>query len=315
MKKAVIVGCNGQDGRLLYDFLQRRNYELLGIARTYVRGSKQGWDAPIDISNTESIFQVINIFRPDEIYYLAAIHRSSEDEPAENMDLIRESYAVHVLSLVNFLEAIRKHSSKTRLFYAASSEIFGESTSEMQDERTPINPNCIYGITKAAGVFTCRSYRDRYSIFASGGILYNHESALRSEKFVSKKIIKGAINVKNGKQEKLILGNLGSEVDWGYAPDYIEAMHRLLNIQVSDDFIIATGKRHKVRDFVKIAFEYLGLDWIKHVEEDRTIIKKKNGCNIGNPKKLMSMAGWKPTVEFKEMIRILIEKEGGFDCV
>jgi GDPmannose 4,6-dehydratase len=313
MKKAVIVGCNGQDGRLLYDFLLRRNYELMGIARTFVRGSKPGWNTPIDISNTESIFQVMNIFKPDEIYYLAAVHRSSEDEPAENLELTRESYEVHVLSLVNFLEAIRRFSSKTRLFYAASSQIFGESTGEMQDESTPINPNCIYGITKAAGVFTCRFYRDRYSIFASVGILYNHESSLRSEKFVSKKIIKGAIDLKNGKQGKLILGDLDSEVDWGYAPDYIEAMHRLLNIQVSDDFVIATGKRHKVFDFVKTTFEYLGLDWTKHVEEDPTIIRKRNGYRVGNPAKLMTMAGWKPTIDFKEMIRILIEEEGGFE--
>jgi GDPmannose 4,6-dehydratase len=313
MTKAVIVGCNGQDGRLLYDFLLRRNYELVGIARTFVRGSKPGWNTLIDISNTESIFQMMDMFKPDEIYHLAAVHRSSEDEPGENLELIRDSYEVHVLSLVNFLEAIRRFSLKTRLFYAASSQIFGESTGELQDESTPVNPNCIYGITKAAGVFTCRFYRERYSTFASVGILYNHESSLRNETFVSRKIIKGAMNVKNGRQEKLILGNLESEVDWGYAPDYIEAMHRLLSIQISDDFIIATGKRYKVSDFVKTAFEYLGLDWTKHVEVDPTIIKKRNGYRVGNPAKLMRMAGWKPTVPFKEMIRILIEEEGGFE--
>jgi GDPmannose 4,6-dehydratase len=313
MKKAVIVGCNGQDGRLLYDFLQRRNYELLGIARTSVRGSKQGWDTPIDISNTESIFQVINIFKPDEIYYLAAIHRSSENGPVEDMKSIQESYEVHVLSLVNFLEAIRRFSSGTRLFYAASSHIFGESTVGIQDENTPINPNSIYGITKAAGLFTCRFYRKRYSIFASVGILYNHESPLRSEAFVSKKIIKGAINIKNGKQRKLILGNLDGEVDWGYAPDYVEAMYRLLNIQISDDFIIATGIKHKVFDFVRTAFEYLDLDWTEHVEKDPTIIRKGNGHRVGNPAKLMTLAGWKPSVDFKEMIWILMEEEGGFE--
>lgn len=309
MKKAVIVGSNGQDGRLLLDLLSRKSYQLLGVSRTSVQPVGLHWELPVDIHHAESVSEMIHLFRPDEVYYLAAIHRSSEEKEIEDVKLFQGSYSVHVFGLMHFLEAIKRFSPTTRLFYAASSHIFGESRAESQDEGTPINPNCIYGITKAAGLLTCRFYRERYSIFASVGILYNHESSLRSEKFVSKKIINGAINIKNGKQAKLILGNLDGEVDWGYAPDYVEAMYRLLNIQTSGDFIIATGKTHKVMDFVKHTFEYLGLDWAHCVEEDPTLLVKKDRPRVGNPARLMATTGWKPSVGFEEMIRILIKEQ------
>ncbi len=313
MKRAVIVGSNGQDGQLLFRFLSKKGYQLLGVSRTSVQAVGLDWNRPLDIHRAESVSEMIRLFRPDEIYYLAAVHRSSEENEIENEKSFQDSYAVHVFALIHFLEGIRKCSSPTRLFYGASSHIFGESAAGLQDEATPIHPNCIYGITKAAGLLTCRFYRERYSIFASAGILYNHESSLRSERFVSMKIIKGAINIKNRKQAKLIVGNLEGEVDWGYAPDYVDAMVRLLKLPISGEFVIATGKAHTVRDFVKTTFEALGLNWTEHVEEDPTLITKKESHRVGNPAKLMAMTAWRPSVGFEEMIRILIQEQGGFE--
>lgn len=310
MKKAIIVGCNGQDGKLLQSFLLEKNYTLLGIDKKFIKCPDGFFCNEINIKEGEEIFDLINGFKPDEIYYLAAFHYSSEEKRVENLELFQHSYDVHVLGLNNFLEGIKRYSPKTRLFYAASSHIFGEPYCKIQSEETPINPKCVYGITKAVGFFFCRFYRDSHSLFASTGILYNHESAFRSAKYVSKKIIAGAINIKNKKQKKLILGDLSAEVDWGYAPDYVDAMYRILQTKLPDDFIIATGERHTVRDFVKTTFEYLNLDWKQHVEENKSVITKKNFYYVGNPKKLMTATGWKKSMDFKEMIRRLLVAEG-----
>jgi len=307
MKKAIIVGCNGQDGKLLYNFLLGKDYEVVGIGKNFIKCPSSFHFSPIDIKKTKDVFDLISMFQPTEIYYLAAIHYSSEEIPPVHTELFQQSHEIHVSALANFLEGIRQFSPETKIFYAASSHIFGEPASEIQNEDTPINPNCIYGITKAAGLFTCRLYRNKHSIFASTGILYNHESSFRSKKFISKKIITSAINIKNKNQDKLVIGNLNHEIDWGYAPDYIDAMHRIINSEISDDFIIATGKKNRVLDFVKITFEYLGLDWRLYVEENNTIITKHNFCRVGNPNKLMKITGWKPSVNFNEMIRILID--------
>lgn len=312
MKRAVIVGCNGQDGRLLYSFLLKMNYKLLGIDKNFIKCPDGFCFSTIDIRKAKEVFNLISEFRPDEIYYLAAFHHSSEESLIGNIELFQQSHEVHVSALVNFLEGIKQYSPETRIFYAASSHIFGEPSSEIQNEDTAINPNCFYGITKAAGLFTCRLYRNNYSIFASTGILYNHESSFRSEAFISKKIITSAINIKRKKQEKLVIGDLNAEIDWGYVPDYIDAMYRIINCEVPQDFIVATGEKHKVLDFVKTTFEYLDLDWRRYVEEDRSIITKKNYCRIGNPKKLMDKTGWKPSVDFREMIKLLLTDEGAY---
>lgn len=309
MKKAIIVGYNGQDGKLLNSYLLKKDYRIVGIGKNITICPDGFLIAPVDIKNSQEVFQLIKEFKPNEIYHLAAFHHSSEENPIGNIDLFQQSFAIHVSALVNFLEGIKQYSPETRIFYAASSHIFGEPSSEIQDEDTAINPNCFYGITKAAGLFTCRLYRNNYSIFASTGILYNHESSSRSEAFISKKIINSAINIKRRKQEKLVIGDLNAEIDWGYAPDYIDAMYRIINCEVPQDFIVATGEKHKVLDFVKTTFEYLGLDWERYVEENRSIITKKNYCRIGNPQKLMDTTGWKPSVDFREMIKLLLADE------
>lgn len=303
MKKCVIVGSSGQDGTILLSALSKMNYGIIGIE----------WDRvdcintdivlkKIDISRREDVIGLIDIYKPDEIYYLAAYHQSSEDKAIDNITLLEKSIEVNIVGLGNFLEAMRIHVPKSRLFYASSSHIFKGTKSEFQDEKTAINPTCIYGITKASGLFICRHYRTNYGTFASTGILYNHESRYRSNNFVSMKIINGAINIKNGLQNKLQLGDLDAEVDWGFAPDYVDAMIKILNIEKSDDFIIASGEKHSVREFVQIAFELLGLDWRNYVDQDSAIVTKQKVALVGRSDKLRTETGWEPSVNFREMI-------------
>lgn len=309
MKRAIIVGSAGQDGQLLYDFLLKRKYEIVGIDKNKIGCSSGISFKKLDILKFEEVFNLVKKFQPREIYYLAAFHHSSENVPDKNLQLLQDSYNVHVGALANFLESIKISCPKARLFYAASSHIFGETKEKMQDEVTPVNPNCIYGITKAAGLALCKFYRSSYGIFSAVGILYNHESVLRAGHFVSRKIIQGAISIKHGKQKQLLIGDLSAVIDWGYAPDYVHAMYLILKHKTPEDFVIATGQPHTVLDFVEEAFECLDLDWKSYVKEDHRIVCKQNFFRIGNPRKLMKNTAWKPKVNFKEMIQILIDSE------
>ncbi len=308
MKKAVVIGSGGQDGTILLSALSKMNYSIIGVERDRVNCI--GTDIrlkKVDIVSKKDARGLINIYKPDEIYYLAGIHQSSEDNVPDEVTLLEKSIEVHLTGLINFLEAIRIHTPKSRLFYACSSHIFKGTKSEFQDEETAINPTCIYGITKASGLLVCRYYRSHHGIFASTGILYNHESRYRSDNFVSMKIIKGAINIKNGLQNKLQLGDLDTEVDWGFAPDYVDAMIKILNIDKSDDFIIATGERHSVREFVQITFGLLGLDWRNYVDQNPSIITKQKKALVGRPNKLRIETGWRPSVNFREMIHSILQ--------
>ncbi len=309
MKKAIIVGCNGQDGRIAYDLLSSKNYDVLGIDRGVVRGYSRS--VPVDISSFDDVAGILSEFKPDEVYYFAAFHHSSEDKAAENvLQLFAQSYLINVQALLHFLEGIRLFSPQTRIFYAGSSLLFGDAEGEIQDELTPFKPDTVYGITKLDGVLSCRYYRKTYGTFASVGIFYNHESQYRTENFISRKIIKGALEIKRGKKDELVLGNLQAEVDWGYAPDYVDAAHRILQTDASGEFVIATGKLHSVLDFVTITFDYLGLNWKNHITENKTVLTRNRKALKGNPSKLMHTTGWRPTVDFKEMIRLLLIAEG-----
>jgi len=311
MKRAIIVGADGQDGRILFDRLRNEGCAVLGIARTSVRSTEPSAPVSIDITNRDRVQATVAEWQPDEVYYLAAFHHSSQDSVGGDTGaLFEKSHAVHVRGLLNFLDAIKEARSATRLFYAASSLVFGKAGADVQDERTPMNPNCIYGITKASGIHCCRFYRTACGIHASTGILYNHESAYRKENFVSQKIIRGAREIAAGKRDRLTLGDLSAKIDWGYAPDFVDAMVRILSLPEPDDFIVATGQAHTVLEFVEIAFGRLGLDWKAHVVEDRSLLQRKRSVLIGDASKLRAATGWKPSVTFEGIVERLLEPLG-----
>jgi GDPmannose 4,6-dehydratase len=298
MKRALIIGSEGQDGRILLDRLSRDGIEVRGIGRPKTRES-------VDIRNATAVLEVVNDFQPDEVYHLAAVHQSSQEQEKNEVESLQKSFDVHVKGLRNVLDAMVEHAKSSRLFYAASSYIFGNPPTDVQDESTPLKPTSIYGITKAAGVEVCRLYRSQ-GVFASVGILYNHESGQRPETFVAQKIMSTVRRISEGSEEKLEIGSLSATVDWGYAPDYADAMIRILALDQPDDFIVATGESHTVREFVELAFRSLGLDWKSHVVENPSLIGSPKPTLVGNPNKLKQMTGWCPSVSFEEMVELLV---------
>lgn len=296
-KKALVVGSAGQDGRLLTAHLQQLGYTVTGLSR--------GGD--VSIEDAAAVARLVTALQPDEVYYLAAFHHSSEDPPIEPLELFQRSLAIHVTALLHVLDAIRKHAPAARLFYAASSLIFGDVTETPQTEETPLRPICAYGITKTAGLEICRHYRRTHGVHASVGILYNHESPLRAAKFVSTKIVKGAWAIKRGERDKLVLGDLSAEMDVGYAPEYVDAMRRIVALDAPDDFIIATGEKHSIRELVELAFGHVGLDWQQHVEENKRLITRAPRTRVGDPSKLARATGWHATTSFPDLVRTLMD--------
>ncbi len=310
MKKAIIVGHTGQDGTYLYNLLKEKKYSLVGISSSTVSSGGIVPYTKIDILNYKQVSATVKYFQPDEIYYLAAVHQSSADKPIEEGELFYRSFDVNVKAFINFLEAVRLYSPHTKIFYAASSHIFGNPLNTPQDELTPLNPNCVYGITKTAGLQTCRFYRETHNLFASVGIFYNHESPLRESKYVSKKIVEAAVAIKKNKKQELVLGNIDSKIDWGYAPDYMEAVFKLMQLKNADDFVVSSGMLHSIKDFVTGVFNYLKLDWEKHIKIDPSLITKKQKQNLfGNNEKIRNATGWKPQTDFNSLIKILVEEE------
>lgn len=297
MTGAVIVGAYGQDGRLLGELLERAGQPLVRLGR-----------GDVDLLDRTQIEALVRRHQPREIYYLAAHHHAAED-PLGDDDavLFRTSLEVNVTGLVHFLEAIRSCAPHTRLVYAASSHIFGRSELPMQNEQTPFQPICIYGITKTAGVHCCRYYRQTHGLFAASGILYNHESPYRSPAFVSQKIIRGALAIAAGEQDHLVLGDLTARIDWGYAPDFVDALRRILALPAADDIIVATGESHSVQEFVEIAFAATGLDWRRHVRENAGQLTKQRRTLTGDASRLRAATGWQPSVSFPQMVQLLLD--------
>lgn len=310
MKKAIIVGHTGQDGTYLSKLLKENNYLLAGFSTHSFSSDFSEIDSNIDIMNYNQVSLVVKSIFPDEIYYLAAIHHSSSDSTIADGYLFHQSFDINVRAYINFLEAVKQHSKKTKIFYAASSHIFGNPATFPQDENTPLNPNCVYGITKTAGIYASRFYRQNHNLHCSVGIFYNHESPLRQSKYVSKKIVETAVAIKKNKLSELILGNLDAQIDWGYAPDYMDAVHRVMKLDYADEFIISSGSLHSIRDFVAEVFNYLQLDWKKYVKINPDLITKKQKANLwGSYRKLQSATGWVPKTDFSSMIKILVETE------
>ena len=307
MKRALIVGSNGQDGRLLFEERSKSCAVVgLDVGSVNAHGVEAGFvPAPVDIHDPAGVRALVARFGPDEIYYLAARHHSSEERPDDASELV-ESSRVNFLALVNVLEAVRLHAPACHVFYAGSSHVFGSPTSARQDETTPFSPKNPYAIGKVAGVHACALYRERHGIHVSVGILYNHESPLRGERFVSQRIARGAKAASRDPSFKLAIGSLAAVVDWGYAPDFVDAMKRIVAQPAADDYVVATGEPHTVRDFVEIAFRAVGIDWREHVVEDGGIVRSQPGRLVGDAAKLRARTGWRPSVTFEEMVRILV---------
>ena len=217
---------------------------------------------------------------------------------------------MNIFSYLNFLEGIRNHSRNSKIFYASSCHIFGNPTQKYQNESTKVNPNSVYSITKYDAMQITKYYREKYELFCSVGILFNHESHLRAEKFVSKKIVKTAVDIKNGKNHELKIGNLKAIIDWGYAGDFIEAFNKILNHDVPDDFVVSSGKSHSIRDFIKYAFEYLDLDWENYTFEDQSLIKRKSSNNlVGDYNKLYLATGWQPKTDLMRLAELMVDAQ------
>ena len=308
-KKAIIVGYAGQDGTILLNSLKSDGYEIIGIGKkdTFCHAVPQ--ISNINISDYEQVSQLIKIFLPDEVYYLASYHHSSEDHTPNEYNNFLNSINTNTIYLFNFLEALRNYQPNSKLFYAASSHIFGNPKIEIQNENTPISPICFYGISKASGLFLCKYYRNEHKMFACVGILYNHESKYRKANFLSKKIVNAAIEIAQKKKKHITLGDLDSVVDWGYAPDYVQAMRKIMNTDQADDYIIASGNKHSVKDFVERAFQHFGLDWKEHIRLNPDIIQKSKRFLIGDITKISKQAGWKPSLSFDMLVDQLIKDE------
>jgi GDPmannose 4,6-dehydratase len=309
MGSALIIGAAGQDGRLLTQLLLHRGYSVFGWVRNEPSPSLLCKSAIVDISQEGLVERELRALAPGEIYYLAAFHHSTENFACDNATgLLRRSFDVHVYGLLNVLQAVRTTCQKTRLFYAASSHVFGASPEDCQDEHTPLRPDSPYAISKAAGLRCCQLVREQEDIFAATGILFNHESPWRQPSFVSQKIVRAAVQARRDSKFRLHLGDLDACVDWGYAPDYVDAMFRILQLPAASDFVVASGELHTVREFVELAFGELGLDWREHVESDTNVLKRHSYPLRGDPQRLRAATGWSPTVTFPELVTKLVNE-------
>ena len=312
-RRALITGIGGQDGSLLAEFLLEREYEVLGIVRREV-GAYPNLLAiaarveliRADVLDQPSLTQTLERYRPHEVYNLAApsFVPASWEEPVRTAEFA----AVGATSL---LEAIRAAAPEARLYQASSSEIFGEPREMPQNERTPLTPVTPYGVAKAYAHFIVGSYRRRYGMHASSGILYNHESPRRPLDFLPRKVADAAARVSLGLQEELLLGDLDARRDWGYAGDYVRAMWLMLQQETPGDYVVASGVSHSVEELVACAFEHVGLDWRAYVRIDEALRRGKAELHhlVGDATLARERLGWEPAVDFPELVRLLVDAD------
>jgi GDPmannose 4,6-dehydratase len=316
-KRALITGVNGQDGSYLAESLLARRYEVFGLVR------RVGLEAPehrlgrlmpfrdriqlfpASLESYAGIFNAVSKIRPDECYHLAAASFVSYEFDDEFSTLTANINGTHYL-----LAALKDLAPGCRFYFAGTSEMFGKAETVPQNEQTRFRPRSIYGISKVAGFELVRNYRERYGMHASSGILFNHESPRRGHEFVTRKITSGVARIRAGQAQELRLGNLDAERDWGYAKEYVEAMGLMLQQDTPDDFVIATGRLHSVRDFVRIAFAHAGLDWEKYVVTDPNFYRGGETVALcGDASKARRVLGWEPRKPFEEMVREMVEAD------
>ena len=314
-RRALVTGAAGQDGSYLAELLLGEGYDVVGVVRDRhgvyesLAGVRDRIElVEVDLLDENALAATLQAHRPTEVYNLASpsfVPRSWE-YPVETAEFA----AVGVTSL---LEAIRAVDTRIRVYQASSSEIFGEPAEVPQTESTPLQPVTPYGVAKAYGHFIIGSYRRRYGIHASGGILYNHESPRRPVDFLPSKVAHAAAAISLGLETELKLGDLDAQRDWGYAKDYVDAMWRIVQRDEPGDYVIATGKLHTVRDLTEIAFAHVGLDWQAHVRVDDTLKRGQAELHhlVGDAGKARKTLGWQPTLGFEELVRLLVDAAVG----
>jgi len=310
MKKALITGVTGQDGSYLVELLLSKGYQVHGMVR---RSSTENFERishltdqitlhQADLLDQSSMTEMVANVRPHEVYNLAA--QSFVPTSWKQPVLTTEFTATGVTRL---LEAIRQVDKGIRFYQASSSEMFGKVQEVPQREETPFYPRSPYGVAKVYGHWITVNYRESYNMYCVSGILFNHESERRGKEFVTRKVTDGVARIKLGLSRELRLGNLESKRDWGFAGDYVRAMHLMLQQNEPDDYVIATGETHSVRELVEVAFGCAGMDWKKYVVEDPSLIRPAEvDLLIGDPSKAKNKLGWKPEVSFPELVRRMV---------
>lgn len=310
-KTALVTGITGQDGSYLAELLLRKRYRVTGIVRrlsspnvnnlTGILGEVELIDG--DMMDQSSLNHAVKVSAPEEVYHLAAqsFVGASFSQPALTGEITG-------LGTLRLLEAVRVNAPTARVYQASSSEMFGLAQSEPQDEETPFHPRSPYGVAKVYAYWASVNYREAYSMYVSNGIFFNHESPRRGLEFVTRKITDGVARIVTGKEKHLTLGNLDARRDWGYAPDYVELMWRVLQAKAPSDYVGATGESHTVREFAHAAFEAAGVpEWEKHLRTDAKFNRPSEVFNLrGNPAKAKRELGWEPTTRFRDLVRIMV---------
>ena len=320
MKKALITGITGQDGSYLAEFLLEKGYEVHGIIRrasTFNTGRIDHLykDPHIngvrlflhygDIADSTNLIKLLYRIKPEEVYHLAA-----QSHVRVSFDIPEYTGDVTALSTIRLLEAIRETGVGSKFYQASSSEMFGKVLEVPQRETTPFYPRSPYGAAKVYAYWATVNYRESYDLFACNGILFNHESPRRGETFVTRKITRAVARIKAGLQSKLYLGNLDAQRDWGYAKEYVTAMWLMLQQDKPEDYVIATGETHSVRDFLTEAFSYADLDWQKYVELDEKYLRPAEvDLLVGDASKARDVLRWQPSTTFKDLVRLMVDAD------
>ena len=311
--RALICGVTGQDGSYLAQLLLGKGYQVFGTSRD-AQASTLGNLATLGLqgkvsmlsmapSDFRSVFTAVDQSDPDEIYYLAGQSSVglSFEQPAETLDSI-------VSGVLNLLEVMRLRKRAVRLYNAGSSECFGDTRGHAANEQTPFYPRSPYAVAKASAHWLVTNYRESYGLFACNGILFNHESPLRAERFVTQKIIRATRRIAAGSDERLTLGRLDISRDWGWAPEYVDAMWRMLQMQVPSDFVIATGEGHTLEEFVETSFDIVGLDWRQYVDVSVALYRPSEiDASVGNPEKARLQLDWIPMIRMKEVVQKMLQ--------
>ncbi|MDQ3314302.1 MAG: GDP-mannose 4,6-dehydratase [Verrucomicrobiota bacterium] len=320
MTKALITGITGQDGSYLADLLLEKGYEVHGIIRRASTFNTSRIDHLYadphingvrlflhygDLSDSVNLVKLLYDLKPDEIYHLAA-----QSHVRVSFDIPEYTSDVTGVGTVRILEAMRETGIKPRFYQASSSEMFGKAQAIPQIETTPFWPRSPYAVAKVFSYWATINYRESYGLHASNGILFNHESPRRGETFVTRKITRAVAAIKYGLQHELFLGNLEAKRDWGYAPEFVEGMWRIVQQDTPDDFVLATNETHTVREFVQAAFAHADLDWQEFVKHDQRYERPAEvELLIGNPAKAKKVLEWEPKVRFKELVEIMVEAD------